>query len=233
MDAPFEILYLSSSGSWWAQHPPIYVPIWFLSAMFIVLPIIIYLMQARPGFWKVLSLLIPIIYFGYKGVNTDRLWPNDLFRAFSCISLGTVAYLLSSELSMWTSGTLWRRVLLSIIEIILILMAIYITVFNKSCINLIEPLFLFIISLMISGVTFSFYFKGKTFFFLGKLSMPMYILHWLIGFLSRLFTTNITTQIIIYFLGTIIISFVYLEIFLIIENIIKGKNKSLQYAKDK
>ncbi len=54
----------------------------------------VYLMQKVPEFWKVFAFTFPILYFGHKGVNTDRAWPNDMARALACMALGTLAYLL-------------------------------------------------------------------------------------------------------------------------------------------
>ena len=36
---------------------------------------ITFLIQAKKELWKVLSLLIPVLYFGYFGVNSSRAWP--------------------------------------------------------------------------------------------------------------------------------------------------------------
>ena len=63
----------------------------------------VYLMQKVPEFWKVFAFTFPILYFGHKGVNTDRAWPNDMARALACMALGTLAYLCAE---FWQSKTL-------------------------------------------------------------------------------------------------------------------------------
>lgn len=85
-DFPFEILLLSSSGIVSAKL----APIWYLSALFIIMPLVCYLMNTQKEFWQIISFIYPIIYFGKMGVNTIREWPNDLLRAFACIALGTL-----------------------------------------------------------------------------------------------------------------------------------------------
>ena len=211
LDAPFEMFFLKAAGNWGGQISPIYLPMWFLSAMFIVLPIIIYLMQVCPGAWKVLSLLAPIIYFGYNGVNAHTTWPNELLRGFSCISLGTVSYLIASKISKWGKESAYRRSFLSIAELLFIIASIYISAYNTVCLHLMEPLFLLIISLMLSSITLSSSLKNKWILFLGKISMPIYIVHWLFGYIAFYSTNSSISRLIIYYFGTLLLSIFYLS----------------------
>lgn len=200
--APFEMFYLTSSGITKALN----APIWFLSAMFIVLPIISYLIQAYPEMWKVISFTLPILYFGYKGVNTDRAWPNDLVRAFVCIALGTIAVLLAGKIKDFIGTSKKKMVIATIIEITCLVIAIYISSFNKSYINLMEPLFVIIVSLMLSQSTATALIDNSVVLFVGKLSMPMFIFHWCVGSICVLITNNIYYRTLIYYVGTIVVA---------------------------
>ncbi len=48
---PYEVMLLSSSGI----VNPMVAPIWYLSAMFIVLPLVAYLIQAHKELWKIMA----------------------------------------------------------------------------------------------------------------------------------------------------------------------------------
>lgn len=68
VNIPYELLLLSSSGIIW----PKMAPIWFLSAMFLTLPVLIYLIIRFKDTWRILCYLHPIFYFGRMGLNTSR-----------------------------------------------------------------------------------------------------------------------------------------------------------------
>jgi len=206
--APYEILYLSSSGICSARV----APIWYLSAMLIVFPMMVYLMQKVPEFWKVFAFTFPILYFGHKGVNTDRAWPNDMARALACMALGTLAYLCAEFLAKQNVEKKIRKIILSGIEICSALFAIYVSVLNKDYINIMELLFFIICVLMISGVTYSSCIKGEVFKFLGKLSMPMFIFHWGIGSLANILTDNLKQRFLFYYIGTLLVAMLALGI---------------------
>ena len=220
--APYEMIYLSSSGICPAQV----APIWFLSAMLIVLPAIVYLMQKAPEFWKVFAFVFPILYFGYKGVNTDRAWPNDMVRALACMALGTLVYLCSEYLGNHKVENVIRKIILTGIEAGSALFAIYVSALNKEYINIMELLFFIICVLMISGETYSSYIQGVFFKYLGKLSMPMFIFHWGVGSLVNIFTDNLKLRFWLYYIGTLLVAMLALVITrLIRRNEFKTGNK--------
>ena len=201
---PYEVMFLSSSGI----VNPMVAPIWYLSAMFIVLPLVAYLIQAHKELWKIVAFTLPILYFGHKGVNTDRAWPNDMVRAFVCLSLGTIVYLLAAQIKKLPDNRVSKG-LFSALEIMSVIVAMYISIFNKPFLNLMELLFVIICVFMLSGRTISASWSAKIIFVLGSLSMPMYIFHWTIGSVAVLLTKNIAKRLFIYFMGTIVISGVF------------------------
>lgn len=200
--APYEMIYLSSSGI----CPAHVAPIWFLSAMLIVLPVMVYLMQKAPEFWKVFAFVFPILYFGYKGVNTDRSWPNDMVRALACMALGTLVYLCGEYLGNHKVENVIRKIILTGIEAGSALFAIYVSALNKEYINIMELLFFIICVLMISGETYSSYIQGELFKYLGRLSMPVFIFHWGIGSLVNIVTDNLKLRFWLYYIGTLLIA---------------------------
>lgn len=209
---PFEMCYLSSSGIVSALN----APIWFLSAMFITLPMIVFLIQKHRELWKVASFSLPIMYFGYKGVNTERVWPNDIIRAFVCMALGTMAFMLAERIREYIVISNFRKVFCSFAEIMCVFLAIYISAMNKSCINLMEPLFVILIALLLSQSTLTAAFKNalnKICVVLGKISMPMFIFHWCVGSMCVLVTSDIRLRILIYYMGTIAIGVTWMIVY--------------------
>lgn len=204
-DSVYEMLFLSSAGFVSALN----APIWFLSASFIVLPIICYLIQAKKELWKVLSLLIPVLYFGYFGVNSSRAWPNDLIRAAACMALGTFAYLVSKVIREKFSEKKPLIILLSVCEILAVIIAGAISITGFDAVNILELLFLIIITLMLSGVTVSSGIKGKFPEFLGKMSMPMFIFHWVIGYVSTYLSESVRVRTCIFYIGTLLFGIIY------------------------
>lgn len=203
-DFPLEIIYLSSSGIVSARL----APIWFLSAMFIVLPLIVYIMNKHPELWKILVLTVPILYFGRMGINTSRAWPNDMVRAFACISLGSFAYMASREIAKKRYGII-GEFLLTLFETGSCVLALYISITNVlSAINLMELLFLVIIALMLSGATYSSTINSRFVRFLGEISMPMFIFHWAVGSMVGYFTENLRLRALLYYIVTIVIGIV-------------------------
>ncbi len=199
--APFEALYLSSSGI----LRPLNAPIWFLSAMFITMPVMVFLIQSRIELWKVLSFVLPVLYFGHRGVNTARAWPNDLLRAFVCMSLGTIALMLAEKIKEYAAKSSARKLFCSVMEILCFSVVIYISVFNKNCIDLAEPLFVVVAALMLSQSTFTALLRSEALVFAGKMTMPMFIFQWCVGSIALRVTDNIRTRILIYYLGTVLV----------------------------
>ena len=204
-NALYEILFLSSSGLTTALN----APIWYLSALFIVLPLTIYLMTAHREFWRVAALLIPIVYFGKNGVNTLRAWPNDLLRALACLSVGTLADLLAEQLWERLEQKPRLRLPATVLEALCVLLAVYLSVGNKPCINLMEFLFLGITALMLTGRTHGIRVHTGFCKLLGALSLPMFLFHWLVGNLVRRLNAAPATRVLLYYGGTLLLSALY------------------------
>lgn len=207
VDIPYELLLLSSSGIF----RPKLAPIWFLSAMFLTLPILIYLMLRFKDVWRILCWLLPVIYFGRFGINTSRAWPNDLLRAFSGMALGTFVYVMAHKLSGMQSSAK-RRLMSTIVEVCSFGIGVFITVWNKDCMDLLFLLFILNACIMLSGYSYTSNLRGPFWEFLGKISLPMFIFHWVIGtIVARTFTDNIL-RVLIYYLATVMVSVIVIGV---------------------
>mgnify|MGYP003282444845 FL=1 len=204
---PYEILLLSSSGI----VKPEVAPIWYLSAMFLALPLLIYMLLRFEDLWYILAWLVPVLYYGRMGVNTIRDWPNDLVRAFSCMALGTFVFILTSKVKELKFSVL-QRVLLTVVEIGLFGLCILITVANKPYMkwpymNLLPLLFVVHATIMLSGCSYSAKAKGVFCQFWGEISLPMFLFQWGIGtFTAAKITAVNGIRLCIYYLGTILAS---------------------------
>ena len=201
LDLPYEVIYLSSSGIVKAKV----APIWFLSAMFIVFPLIVYLINKHKELWKIISFMFPIIYFGRKMVNTSRSWPNDMVRAFACIALGSFAFMVAQRIAKRYQETT-HKIIITITEVFCSVFTIYVTITNRDCLNLIELLFFIMAVLLFSGVSYTAHIRCDGVKLLGEISMPMFIFHWGIGTLISEFEINLLHKTVLYYMGTIVLS---------------------------
>ena len=199
---PYEILFLTSSGVSEAGL----VPIWYLSAVFITLPVVVLLFVRFRKYWYVVSWIIPLLYIGRFGVNTDRTWPNDLLRSFSYLILGTFVLLIAEEVRKAQLSTAIKCVL-TVVEIGSFLLAVVITLFNYDT-NLTALLFVVNAIIMLSGKSYSSLLNSWFVSFLGKLSIPMFLFQWCVGTMISGITNNLSVKLVLYYSGTIVVAVV-------------------------
>ena len=201
VNLPYEALLLSSSGIVWPKMSPI----WFLSAMFLTLPLLIYMILRFRDLWKILSWLIPVLYYGKMGVNTLREWPNDLIRAFACMALGTFVYMMTQYMRKMKLSKM-AKLILTLVETGSFCLCTYITVTNKDFMNLLILLFAVHAMILLSGCSFTGQIHGRGFKFLGELSFYMFIFHWVVGSIAAMLSSVSVVRLCIYFAGTIVVS---------------------------
>lgn len=201
LDAPFEIGMLTTAGFTGGKV----APLWFLSAMFLTLPILICAMIKLQDIWMVISFLIPVLYYGKMGLNTERAWPNDILRGVAAMCLGMFLFYLSGYLKKigWTCR---RKALITLLEIGTFGAAVYVTAFNKECLNLLLILFSVNLCIMMSECSYTSLIQGKLWGFLGKISLPIFIFHWTVGTISLHFSSNLQIKLGIYYGMTIIVA---------------------------
>lgn len=213
---PFEVLLLSSSG---IINPKL-APVWYLSAMFLVMPLFCYVIQKyRNIFVSIGCWLFPVLYYGRVGVNSLRDWPHDMLRAFACMSLGAFAWLLSRELCKmeWKR---WPKLLLTAAEVGGLLLTVFFTGKNWELNKVMVLIFVAAAAIMFSGCSYTARVSGKVFDFLGKITLPMFLLHWAVGTLSKKLFQPMEYRILFYYLATIALSVVLYLIFQKIRTVI-------------
>ena len=188
LNFPFELLMLSSSGI----VPAKLSPIWYLSTMFIMMPVFSWL-------------LIPVLYYGKMGLNANRSILNDLLRCFAGMTLGSAVFYGVAVLKKVSLNSA-QRVGATIVEGLALAGSIYIMTQNKNHLNLVLLFFILILLLQLSGITYSSCLRGKLFSFLAEMSLPLYLFHYNIGLLLNSTTLTLELKIIIYYSLSIALS---------------------------
>ncbi len=200
-------------------------PIWYLSAMAIVLPMVIYLMRKHRDLWYILSWLLPLLYYGHFGINTNRQFPNDIVRAFAGIALGTFLYLLVIYI---TKKKISKpiKIILSVFETMLFAGALVISLANKGIHDSLLYFFAGNLVLMLSQQTYSAKLSGCFFQFLGEISMPMFISHWTVGTAVNHLSDDMTVKTVLYYALTVSVSAIAVAIIKAIKKY-SGKRNSI------
>lgn len=179
---PFEMIFLSS------QTGLRLAPLWYLSALFIVMPLFAFLAQKMPrNLNYLLSLLFIIVIYGNYFNNLDQPRGVDsLIRVFTALCVGTCVYWAAEIISRFKLSD-YRKIVLTILEIVSFLIAIALMwpasvefVQAKPTEFLVIFLFSVSLTLLLSGNTYTSGISIGFFNLLEKLSMPIYLTHWVV-----------------------------------------------------
>lgn len=208
-DYPLEVMLLGEAHA--SQQR--LVPIWFLSAMLIVFPLVGLLAQLKN---KYLILLIsgayPLFYYG-RATLANRVWPDDLLRALAGLLLGVFLCVLCDlirERQLIPRNKITAKLLTAIETVCMLLAFLLIIRADKSLWRLIILLFAAGLSIMLSGRSMTSKLQSPVIAYLGKLSMPMFIWQWVVATivirLGQLTPLPTAVSVALYFVGTLIIS---------------------------
>lgn len=191
------------------------LPLWYLSALLVIFPLFcIYIQKSEKHMFYLSSILVCILGYGwfveYHGPYAD--W-RDMTRALSGVAAGGAAwscveYINAKNLSEKT-GMLFPAI--QILSLICILWLFY---FNIDTNMLINILFFILIVFSCSKSAWLYDNRWSIFGFLGRLSLPLYTWHWVIGtvmnkipFIAEL---GYLQKKYIYFGGTLVVAGVHL-----------------------
>lgn len=166
-------------------------PLWFLYAMLIALPIVSYLcIKCNDVFRHYLVWFIPPMIEGWMQIVMLGPAPTvqysgivycGVIRAFGTIMLGGAVYYAAEYLNRKSEGlTATWRLLLTVVELGLLCYVVYrmrVELDGYSCIFVLFIMAL-MLTLMLSGISYTSMISGRIFEFLGKLSLPVYCIHW-------------------------------------------------------
>ena len=208
-DFPLEVMLLGEAHS----SDQRLVPIWFLSAMLIVFPLIGLLAQLKNKYLILLiSGIFPLFYYGRVKL-ANRIWPDDLLRALAGLLLGVFLCVLCDMIreKQLIPQTKSAARLLTATEIVCLLLSfLFIIRADKSLWRVIILLFAVGLSIMLSGRSMTARLQSPALAYLGKLSMPMFIWQWAVATmvirLGQLIPLPTAASVALYFIGTILIS---------------------------
>ena len=217
-DFIFDVLLISDS-----YGRPLIAPLWYISAMIIVFPIFCLIVQVKNRYTKIIVCsILPLLYYGWDGVNCKDAFPRDMLRCVIGMMLGAVIFEISKVFDEQIKGI--PKSVLTLIEVISFAYPIcccYGNFAEKEYTTTRLYLLCFFVFLLIClpGYSYSAKIKGKFFNYLGKLSMPLFILSWYVGTLIYLiagqYEWSNSIRITLYFSFSIIVSML---IMLLVDN---------------
>lgn len=155
---------------------PLDAPLWFLSAMLLMLPLYCFCIKyKKSGVFYVLSVLAFAMGLGISG---DRFFTNDLLRATLGLFSGMFVFFVREIIKNHYSKSIftsWGGYLI----LAIVLMLLY---FNASCFQLIRLLLDFALVLIVISDVQTVPKKMQLFVgLLGEISIPLFIWHWTIA----------------------------------------------------
>ncbi len=156
--------------------------LWYLSSMFICLPVICTLLTSKAGVaYCNMSWIIFVLYYGKVGFLERGGWPNDLLRGFASMSLGVFLYIATVSLNeKYGQSTKAVRIILTSIETVLLLCTIVLTYKGSWALGLIVFMYTIALVLMLSGRTYSIQIKSRAINWLGKISFQLFCSHFVV-----------------------------------------------------
>lgn len=163
-------------------------PLWYLSALMIALPIVAYLaIRYTDAFEHYIVWFLPLMLHGFL-LGTYGLgdWGNPVaftysgvIRGFADLLLGCALYLIVDKINTvrWQD---YMRLVFTMVEVLLILASVYMCTMRVDgyVYEIGVWLFVFSLAVTLSGVSYTANIDSKVFAYLGKLSLPMYCVHW-------------------------------------------------------
>lgn len=168
-------------------------PLWFLSSMLIALPPLMFLIKKyRDVFSSYLVWFLPALLQAWMVVTYGGVCPWTQFsgliycgviRAFGDMMMGCAIYIAARALeNKLKDSKAGKKVLLTILEVGMLVFILL--EFHRGLAAYDQIFVLYIIELMLiitmSGMSYTSKIGGSVFEFLGKLSMPIYCVHWAI-----------------------------------------------------
>lgn len=190
MQAPLEALLLCNTGF---LANDLVSPLWYLSAMLIALPVVLFFVVRWEKITKYyLTWILPLLIYGfliqkYGTVIQVPWWAADL-RAFAGLFAGISLYYLASWLKRFSFSRSFKAVAL-IFETGLFAAVIVSTTVDSWSWSQMDSVFISMIyvslAITFSGQTITSSFTSAICNYLGKLSFPVYCFHWPVIYLLR------------------------------------------------
>lgn len=167
----FDILFLIE-----IYQKPLLGTLWYLSAIFIIFPLFILLVQFKNKHTLlIVTFLYPLLYYGRMSVVCDTEYPYAFFRVFAGMCIGASIFYCIFLFENYIKRINVR--LLTAIELITFFIPCAATYNNYIPSRFMLFCFCISLSIALSGLSYTSKICGKLPIYLGKLSVPIYIYH--------------------------------------------------------
>ena len=215
-EMPFEMFLLSAAST----NGTLTFPLWYLSATFLVGPFICVISQIKNSQVKGIISFYPAVFYYLNRINSigNHDYPNQIIRAFCGMLFGVFVFVVTDDIAKRTIRQA-TRILFTICLVFSICILLFINYKGLCFTSTYLLCFVCIIMLSFCEKTYIDSCAHPFIIYLGKLSMPMFIWHWPIAHLLDLFIPkdNILARIVVFYLGTILISILSMSIIRIIK----------------
>lgn len=185
-------------------------PLWFLAALIIVFPFFTFLCQMKSKYVLfMISFYVPLFIYGYFEQMANIQFPISILRALSALLLGNLVWELSSKLGEKNFSKI-HKIILTIMEIGISSFIFYNLYHNNVHFRFAILCFLVLSVIILSKQSYTSNINGKFYSYLGKISMVIYVMHWvIIAVIKAYFPFGDNVQkLIIYFSGTLFFSII-------------------------
>lgn len=228
--SPFEFLLFPSSMI--STGYRLIGPIWYLSVMIILMPLVSYVAQSKRKY-LFLAILIPLVwlYLVYMkdiiALGVDSI--GAILRGGVTMFMGGVIYYITEWMKKQKYRT-WIKVVFTILELGLFVYAMLIALRPLKPYEASVPILFFVLLLCLSGHSYTSKIRCKLFNFLGAISLPLFLWHYAIVMILLLFPGfGILRRVVLLFGGSIAISIIHYLIVTAIQKRRKNK-KSLIFV---
>lgn len=183
-------------------------PLWYLSVLLIVMPLFSYICQSkyrRPI--GLAGLIMAYVYFSMQDVISAFDPISGLLLCVSCMFLGMFVFDVVLEIKE-KKAKVATRTLATLVELLCLAYVCLAAIFGFTPVKMQVIVYVIMLIIMLSGVSYTSKLKIPVFTWLGKISMPLFIWHYAVGRVLSHQVANYTTKrlTIYFFAGSFIVA---------------------------
>jgi peptidoglycan/LPS O-acetylase OafA/YrhL len=185
-------------------------PLWYLSALLIAMPLFSYICQSKYRRPIMFAGMI-FAYFYYSMQKTISAFDpaSALMKCAACMFIGMFLFDVVSELREKKLKTA-TKICLTVVELACLAYAILAGPLSFTPVKMQTVVYMIMLTIMLSGQSYTAKIKAPLFTWLGRISMPLFIWHYAVGrvlihFVGRFSTTKLLVA---FFVGSIVVAIV-------------------------
>ena len=194
------------------------LPLWYLSAYFVCLPLFIYcLKRSSDFFYRIGTIVVPLLIYGFIcRVNIDLdiwnfnsgIWFIGLFRVFAGLCMGVCSFRVFHFLKCLKISASCRRKIEAASVLVLLAILAYTYVFAFTYADYFLVFLLVVVLAVFNQMDVKASRIGNVLLFMGKWSVSLYCSHWLVRYLvPKLMPESTYAELLpIYLIGSLLYS---------------------------